>query len=479
MLALALAVKPAVAAVPPEQANFDATKIKPFATQMLKYESTEKTGDFPGPWTPGAWANGAVGRIETVADGGDGKAAVRMMNVSGQPSLMFKPWTEVSLSRGAWEARVEYRKVGKASGRLDISGPDKKSQGVELSPTGAAFKPAVLPLEVAGSTNVKLAFQLYGGTGEDEALYIRSFNLVRVGDVSATTKAAEQQANAALNAEAEAVAKREAARRAAERKPIRGWVRPEAKPVPMTKPLDPPPVTGKTYFVAAGGNNETGDGSQGKPWRSIQHGMNQLHPGDRLYIRGGEYRESMLNFPRSGKPDAYITVAGYPGETAKVIHSGNGLAVFNISSGSPWTPIRLEEQAYLVIRDLHIDAVKTNQAVRIAGPMHLPEYKGNLTKSRGLVHNIWVVGCDITGGNGNESVIGLGLGARHVIISNNRIRDMVGASTPTFLAMAPLSSGTLSYNTSFRPGTIAGPSRAWRPAVIIRYNQVHGNTAIP
>jgi hypothetical protein len=52
------------------------------------------------------------------------------------------------------------------------------------------------------------------------------------------------------------VAKREAARRAAERKPIGKWVRPEAKPVRMTKPLDPPPVTGQNLLRCNNGNNE-------------------------------------------------------------------------------------------------------------------------------------------------------------------------------------------------------------------------------
>jgi hypothetical protein len=296
--------------------------------------------------------------------------------------------------------------------------------------------------------------------------------------VSAATLTAEQQAVNARNAEAQTVANREAARRATERKPIGQWVRPEAKPVQMTKPLDPPPVTGKTYFVAAGGNNDNGDGSQGKPWRSIQHGMNQLHPGDRLYIRGGEYRGSMLNFPRSGKPDAYITVAGYPGETAKVIHSGNGLAVFNISSGSPWTPIRLEEQAYLVIRDLHIDAVKTNQAVRIAGPMHLPEYKGNLTKSRGLVHNIWVVGCDITGGNGNESVLGSGYGSHDIVIPTIASRHGWRQSMLICSATAPSSSGTPS-STPVPSRTTPGAIKSMAPASSSLQHRCIATIAIP
>ncbi|MDQ3813132.1 MAG: right-handed parallel beta-helix repeat-containing protein, partial [Armatimonadota bacterium] len=352
-----------------------------------------------------------------------------------------------------------------------------KDQAVDLSPTGEAFKTAVLPLEVAGNANVRLTFQLYGGTGPEEALYIRSFKLERVGDVSAETKAAEDQAAAARNAEAQAVAQREATRRAAERKPINGWVRPEAKPVPMTKPLDPPPVTGKTYYVAPAGDDKAGDGSKDQPWRSVQFGMNQLQPGDCLYLRGGEYREKMLTFARSGRPDAYITVAGYPGETAKIINPG-GLAVFNLDAGSRWAGINLDERAYLVIRDLSIDAGSGNQAVRLSGPMQLDEYKGNLAKSRGLRHNIWVAGCDITGGNGQESVLGAGYGAHDIVISNNRIHDCLGGMNSYLFSDGTIIEWNTMYNTSADQDD-AGAIKSMAPGVIIRYNTVHSNNRNP
>jgi parallel beta-helix repeat protein len=473
-LPLVLAVNVALAAVPPGQANFDAAQIKPFTTQMLKYESTEKTGDFPGPWVPGAWADGATGRIETVADGGDGTAAVRMTNVSGQPSLMFKTWTPVSLVRGSWEARVEYRKGGKSSGRLEISGLDNKKIGIDLSPTGDAFKPAVLQLDIGGNgADIQPTFQLYGGTGAEEALYIRSFNLVRVGDVSAAIKAKEEQANALRNAEAEAAAKREAQRRAAERKPIGKWVRPETKPVKMTKPLEPPPVTGKTYFVATSGNNQSADGSQGKPWGTIQHGMNQLHPGDRLYIRGGEYKESMLTLTRSGKPSGYITVAGYPGEKVKVINNG-GLAVFNLDAGSPWTPVRLREEAYIVFRDLYVDMVNGNQAFRINGPMMLPEYSNNVVKSRGLRHNIWIVGCEIVGGGPAEGGLGGGYGAHDLVFSNNRVHSATSGMMSYVWCDGTILEWNTIYDTSIDQDD-GGALKSMAPAVIIRYNTVYNN----
>jgi parallel beta-helix repeat protein len=477
-LILAATSAAAFAAVPSGDANFDAAKIEPFRRKVQKYTTLENEGKMPGPWQPGSWADGAVSEAALVADAGDGKPAIKMVNISGQPSLMFKPWTQVKLERGAWEARIDYRKDGNANGRFSAEGGEIKA-GVDLTPTGQAFKTIVLPIEVGGTgADLNLTFQVYGGIGPEEALYIRSLKLEKVGDVGAATKAAEEKANAALLAEAQAVADREAARRALERKPIGAskWVRPEAKPVPMTKPLDPPPVTGKTYYVATNGDDKSGDGAQGKPWRSTQFGMNQLQPGDCLYIRGGEYHENMLTFAHSGKPDAYITVAGYPGEQAKVINSG-GMAVFNLDAGSPWTPKRLKEEAYLVIRDLSVDMVNGNQAFRINGPMLLPEYSNDVVKSRGIRHDIWIVNNDIMGGGPAEGGVGAGYGAHDIVISNNRVHTKSGMNSFLYSDGTIIEWNTV-YDTSADQDD-AGAIKSMAPGVIIRYNKVYGNKRNP
>lgn len=476
-LALALINSAAVAAVSPQEADFNAAKIEPFRQKNERFKTLEKEGTPPNPWGGSAWAQGATMETALVPDAGDGQPAIRLMNVAGQPSGMFKTWKDASLQRGTWEARAIYRKAGQSSGALVVSGPDKKEAKVALAPTGAEFKSVSVQFEVQkDKPNWHPTFQLYGGTGEGEALFIRSFAWARVGDVGGETLAAEQQVEAAREAEVQAVAQKEAARRLAESKPINGWVRPEAKPVPMTKPLDPPPVTGTTYYVAPSGDDGS-DGSQNKPWRTVQYGMNQLQPGDRLYLRGGEYREAMLTFARSGKPDAYITVAGYPGEQAKIINSG-GIAVFNLSAGDRWSGINLDERAYLVIRDLFIDAVTGNQAVRLQGPMMLDEYKDNLAKSRGLRHNIWIVGNDVTGGNGHESVLGSGYGSHDIVISNNRIHDMLGGINAYGFSDGTIIEWNTVFNTSSEQDD-AGAIKSMAPGVIVRYNTVYDNNRDP
>lgn len=69
-----------------------------------------------------------------------------------------------------------------------------------------------------------------------------------------------------------------------------------------------------TYYVATTGNNSSGNGSIGAPWRTIQYGANQLSAGDTLYIRGGTYVEA-VKISRSGTSGSPITIKAYTGET--------------------------------------------------------------------------------------------------------------------------------------------------------------------
>ncbi len=284
-------------------------------------------------------------------------------------------------------------------------------------------------------------------------------------------EAAEKAAAAKRKAEIQAYLDWEAKRLETERKPINGWVRPPVKPVKMTKPLEPPPVTGNTYYVAKNGNNATGDGTIEKPWKTVQHGMNQLHPGDCLHIREGTYEEGMLTFARSGRADAYITVAGYPDETA--IIAGTGLAVFNFSAGSQWTPKRLHEEAYLVVRDLSVNARDCNQAFRTHGPMMLEEYSKKPLLARRYRHNIWICNNEVYGGNGNESLMGAGYGAHHIVISNNRIHDVNGLNSYRYSDGTIVEWNTM-YNSS-RNSDDAGAIKSMAPGVIIRYNTLNDN----
>jgi Protein of unknown function (DUF1565) len=60
-------------------------------------------------------------------------------------------------------------------------------------------------------------------------------------------------------------------------------------PVASKRPL----AKGPTYFVHPTQGDDTQDGSEARPWKTIQHGVKRLKPGDTLYLRGGTYYEKV------------------------------------------------------------------------------------------------------------------------------------------------------------------------------------------
>ena len=69
-----------------------------------------------------------------------------------------------------------------------------------------------------------------------------------------------------------------------------------------------------TFYVSTTGNDTTGNGSVGSPYRTITKGYSVTNPGDTVFVRGGTYAEKVL-MNRSGSSGLPITIAAYPGET--------------------------------------------------------------------------------------------------------------------------------------------------------------------
>jgi parallel beta-helix repeat protein len=122
--------------------------------------------------------------------------------------------------------------------------------------------------------------------------------------------------------------------------------------------------------------------------------------------------------------------------------------------------------------------VQGNQAIRINGPMMLPEYGSDVVKSRGLRHNIWVVGCEIVGGGPAEGGLGAGYGAHDIVLSNNRIHS----NTSGMMAFLYADGTIIEWNTVYdtmRDQDDAGAIKSMAPGVIIRYNTVYNNNRSP
>lgn len=67
-----------------------------------------------------------------------------------------------------------------------------------------------------------------------------------------------------------------------------------------------------TWHVAPEGDDTAGDGSAERPWRTLVKAVATAQPGDTAEARAGIYREAVV-FPRSGTPEARITVRAQPG----------------------------------------------------------------------------------------------------------------------------------------------------------------------
>src|SRR5262245_8104973 len=87
-------------------------------------------------------------------------------------------------------------------------------------------------------------------------------------------------------------------------------------------PMRPLPVAssramaeGPARFVDGAKGDDAGDGTKGKPWKTIRHAAAKLKPGETLYLRGGVYHEA-LTLTLQGKPGQPITIRSHPGELA-------------------------------------------------------------------------------------------------------------------------------------------------------------------
>ena len=91
---------------------------------------------------------------------------------------------------------------------------------------------------------------------------------------------------------------------------------------PLPTPFQHNLVEGSRYFADADKGDDAHDGSLQKAWKTVQHAVRRLKPGDTLYLRGGTYREK-VRLTRSGTAEAPIVIASHPGELA-VVDGGLG-----------------------------------------------------------------------------------------------------------------------------------------------------------
>ena len=88
---------------------------------------------------------------------------------------------------------------------------------------------------------------------------------------------------------------------------------------------------GGHYLAPLG--DDSNPGTIIRPWKTLQHAIEQLTPGDVLYVRGGTYFESQITVSVSGTPTEPITIRNYPGESPVV---DGGFREFRTAGNSDW-----------------------------------------------------------------------------------------------------------------------------------------------
>jgi len=198
--------------------------------------------------------------------------------------------------------------------------------------------------------------------------------------------------------------------------------------------------------------SNSNSGTASLPWKTIQHGVNQLTPGKRLYVRQSiePYFEPYRSYGTdlggvtvdvSGTSTNKIYIEGYPGDTV-VINQQRGTSSYRAETGAldvasdskPLTGFFINKGNYVVIKNFEITQTSAS------GIMFHP---GN--------HNL---GVEIEGNNihhlyGSDNVGGIRLDhADYAIVRNNIIHDIMstgGSSNPYNSEPYKLDSGIHGY----------------------------------
>lgn len=101
-------------------------------------------------------------------------------------------------------------------------------------------------------------------------------------------------------------------------------------PVALQRAMSP----GRGLYVDSKKGDDANTGQRDAPWRSISHAVDQLEPGDVLYLRGGVYHDHVTVAVR-GTRNKPITIRSFPGEVAVI---DGGLPEFFETPDTAWEP---------------------------------------------------------------------------------------------------------------------------------------------
>jgi parallel beta-helix repeat protein len=125
-------------------------------------------------------------------------------------------------------------------------------------------------------------------------------------------------------------------------------------------------VEAATYFVAPDGR-DSNPGSESRPFRSINKGIEASRAGDTVAVREGVYREAVVLWDKRATSDAPIRIAAYRGEAAVIDGKGvkvkNGLVMIGRSSWIYFAGFEVRNSAAdgIVLYEMRSAKVRGNQ----------------------------------------------------------------------------------------------------------------------
>ena len=213
------------------------------------------------------------------------------------------------------------------------------------------------------------------------------------------------------------------------------------------------------YYVNASTGNDANNGSENKPWKTIQKAANTLLSGDTVYIMAGMYLPSQQVKPlHSGTNNNYINYLAYPGDEHLVIIDGtnipptNWFGIISISSkeyikiaglkviNSSFAGIFIEDSSHILIENNHtyqtyssgISAwnshtiiINNNKIRRACWPTDgIQECISISGSNHVIVKNNYVYDGGSIGFGGGGEGIDIKDGCSNTIVANNHIHDV-------------------------------------------------------
>ena len=201
-----------------------------------------------------------------------------------------------------------------------------------------------------------------------------------------------------------------------------------------------------SYYVATTGN-DSNPGTESAPWRTIQHAADTVHAGSTVYVRGGIYEELVRINVSGNASDGFVTVRGYPGETA-------------VLDATHFTPkdrqgvLTIQDQSYVRIEGLEIRNFRTAEHRLAPLGINVMGSGSHIELLNNNVHDIQQTfpGRDKPGSGGNGFGIAVyGTNAKapitDLVIDGNEVHHLKTGSSESLVVNGNVTNFRITHNT--------------------------------